>query len=97
MYTESGEGDEVSVEGLKLLVEEFDEAEEFTNDSAAHSLKLHLTAVERFENQEDAEKVVKHMNSFKLLLDHQKEDGSISENAYHTLQSEADAVVAKWK
>lgn len=98
IYTESGEGVEVSAAEIKTLVEGFEEAGEFTNsDDAAHSLKLHLTAVERFENQEAAEKVVNHMNSFKLLLDHQKDNEFISENAYHTLQAEADALIAKWE
>ncbi|WP_441360287.1 FIMAH domain-containing protein [Virgibacillus salidurans] len=98
IYTESGEGDEVSATDIKTLVEDFEEAGEFTNnENAAHSLKLHLTAVEHFENQEAAEKVVNHMNSFKLLLDHQKDNEFISVNAYHTLQAEADALIAKWE
>ncbi|WP_375540702.1 FIMAH domain-containing protein [Virgibacillus saliphilus] len=82
---------------MKVLVEDFEEAGEFTSDNAAHSLNMHLTAVERFENQEAAEKVINHMNSFKLLLDQQKDNELISENAYETLQSASDILIDQWE
>ena len=78
---------------MKSLVERFEEDGEFKGGDTAHALKLHLTAVERYEKKEKAEKVVKHMKSFKLLLDHQKESKLISDKAYQVLTDSADTVI----
>src|SRR5690606_31079286 len=61
-----------------------DYSEEITPE-AFRALELHLTAVEHFEVQEDKEKIVKHMESFKLLLDKQKDQNLISGEAYDIL------------
>ncbi|WP_269410207.1 FIMAH domain-containing protein [Lentibacillus daqui] len=50
-------------------------------------LQIHLTAVGHYEKQKKAEKVVKHMNSFTLLLDQHKESGLITEEVYNKLKS----------
>ncbi|MFJ7934526.1 FIMAH domain-containing protein [Sporosarcina sp. NPDC096371] len=81
---------------MKMLIERFKEAGEFENDSAAHTLLMHLTAVEQYEKNESADKVVKHMNSFKILLDYQKQKGLISEKAYKVLKADADYILQKW-
>lgn len=88
--------DDVSAASIKALVDRFEADGEFANDGTAHSLQVHLISVERFEKQEEAEKVVKHMKSFKLLLDHQKDNKLISENAYITLQDNADSLIKKY-
>lgn len=88
---------ELSAAGMKTLVERFEEEGEFTSDSAARALKVHLTAVERFEQREGADKVVKHMTNFKLLVDHQKENAFMSDKAYNILNAEADALIKKWQ
>ncbi|MFJ7933779.1 NPCBM/NEW2 domain-containing protein [Sporosarcina sp. NPDC096371] len=93
-----------AIDGLKnnssaamiSLIEDFEKEGEFKNASAAQSLKLHLTAVNLYEKQEAVEKVVKHMEGFKLLLIHQKENELISEKAYNALKSDADALIKKW-
>lgn len=81
---------------LKELVERFEEEGEVRNNSA-HALKIHLTAVGHYEEKQIAKKVVKHMESFKLLLDHQKENALISDKAYHVLIESADLIIAKWE
>lgn len=86
-----------SVADMVALVERFEEAGEFKNDLAARSLKTHLTAVARYEKQEAAEKVVKHMQSFKLLLDHQLGNKLISEKAYNDLMASVDGLIKKWQ
>lgn len=81
---------------IKALVEQLAEEGEFANSGAARSLAVHLTAVEQFENKGAAGKVVKHMQSFKLLLDHQKEKGFISDRAYDILVSNTDSLIKQW-
>ena len=78
-------------------VERYEAAGEFSSESAVRSLKRHLTAVARYENKEKAAKVVKHMESFKLLLDHQRDSEFISEKAYNVLQVSADSVIENWQ
>ncbi|WP_164215853.1 penicillin acylase family protein [Virgibacillus sp. YIM 98842] len=88
---------ENSAVGIQTLVEHFEEEGEFTGDDAPYHLKLHLTAVNQYENQGDAEKVVKHMEGFKFLLDYQKDNELLSEFAYNTLMYQADNLIAKWE
>lgn len=83
--------------GMQSLVDRFAKEGEFTDDDAVHALKLHLTAVEHFEKQEAAEKVVKHMEGFKLLIDHQEKNDLISEKAYKILKANTDYVIKKWQ
>lgn len=81
---------------LKELVEQL--AEEGKLDSTiAHSLTLHLTAVSRYEDQELAAKVTKHMEGFKLLIDYQKENELLSEKVYKSLQLNANSLIQKWQ
>lgn len=89
--------DPLSASAIKALVEQFEEDGEFANRGAARSLQIHLTAVERFEKRESIEKVIKHMNSFKKLLDHKKDLSLISEKAYNTLMSKSDDLIKKWQ
>ena len=87
----------VSAADMKALVERFEEKGEFANRDAARSLIIHLTAVDHFERREAAEKVVKHMKRFKVLLDHQQDGELISERAFQALHSHVDALMKKWE
>jgi predicted alpha-1,2-mannosidase len=91
------QGPSLSSDELMALVERFTEEGEFLNDAAARSLKVHLIAVSRYEEKELAEKVVKHLNGFKLLLDHQKENELISEKAYDILYANTEFVIKNWQ
>lgn len=86
-----------SAADMVTLVKQFEEAGEFKNNLVARSLTTHLTAVAQYEKQGSAEKVVKHMQSFKLLLDQQVEHKLISDKAYNALQADTDALIKKWK
>lgn len=79
---------------MKELVQRYEEAGAFANHGAAHSLKVHLITVSRFEEKGAAEKVVKHMKGFKLLLDHQKKEELIS---YNVLKAPTDDLIEKWQ
>jgi endonuclease/exonuclease/phosphatase family metal-dependent hydrolase len=83
--------------GIKALVQYLQDRGEFTSDEAAHALEIHLTAVSHYEDKESVGKIVKHMKGFKVLLDHEKENGLISENAYQTLNADADYLINKWQ
>lgn len=82
-----------SAESLKAIVEGFVNRGEIDGGATARLLQTHLTAVSRYESNEQAEKVVKHMESFKLLLNHQQENGLISETAASILITYADQLI----
>src|SRR5699024_5182372 len=71
---------------LKDSVHKLQEDGVIGSDQAAHDLKLHLTAVNHFEEKEEAEKVVKHMNGFKELIEHHNDNGSIPEYVNNMLE-----------
>lgn len=82
---------------MKTLVEDFIDEGEFKNGAAAHFLEVHLNAVSHYEKKELAEKVLKHMESFILLLDHQRDNGWMSDKAYRMLMNDANGLIEKWK
>ena len=82
---------------IKALVESLEKEGEFENAQTARALTTHLTAVAQYEKQEAVGKVVKHMKSFKVLLDYQKESKLISDKAYSALTSSADALIKIWE
>jgi len=75
----------------------FTEEGQFENERDARILDNHLAALEIYEEQEDAEKMVKHLNGFKTLLDHQQEQGSIGSEAHRRLSSDADLLLDRWE
>jgi predicted transcriptional regulator len=87
----------ISAAEIKLLVEHFAEEGAFIDDESARALTLHLTAVSYYESQDEAEKVINHMESFKDLLDHQLENELISDEAYHKLMSLSDELIREWQ
>ncbi|MFA1819530.1 M14 family metallopeptidase [Virgibacillus oceani] len=86
----------VSAAGIQSLVERFEGEGEFADEAASRNLKNHLTAVALFENQGAADKVVRHMNSFLLLLNHQENNDLISSMAYRILEGYANELIELW-
>ncbi|MBB6450144.1 X-Pro dipeptidyl-peptidase [Geomicrobium halophilum] len=86
----------ISAASLQTLVDQFAEEGAFVDEEALRSLDLHLTAVGHYENQEDAAKVVQHMQGFQDLLDHQLRNERISEEAYDSLQIQVDTLMERW-
>lgn len=70
---------------------------EFANEEVLRALQIHLTAVDQFENQEEATKVIRHMGSFHDLLNYQMDNDFISEEAYYMLKKQSDALIEKWE
>ncbi|WP_062107568.1 NPCBM/NEW2 domain-containing protein [Bacillus niameyensis] len=81
-----------SVTDLKELVEYYDAAGDFTATSK-RALGVHLTALELYEQKGEEEKVVKHLKGLNYLLDHQKKEGQIFDEAYKALTSGADRLI----
>lgn len=89
--------DSKSVTDLKSNIDQLQKGNEIKKDKAAHELNIHLNAVEHFTKQKKAKKVVKHMKSFKSLVDHQKKEDAISDKASKTLHKEADSIINEWQ
>lgn len=89
--------EEINVQRMITLIERFEDEGEITTREAARLLKIHLTAVGHYEDEGLMEKAVKHMESFKLLLDHQHEKGWMSEKAYRILYADADVLLKRWQ
>ncbi|WP_144460836.1 M20/M25/M40 family metallo-hydrolase [Siminovitchia fortis] len=86
----------ISAKAMKKLVERFESEDEFNGAVAARALKTHLTAVELYEQKKEAEKVIKHMGSFKTLIDQQEKGKLISGKAARILKGYADDLIEKW-
>lgn len=81
---------------LKKVVEHL-ASEGALDKTTARSLTLHLTAVSRYEEQVLGEKVIKHLENFRLLIDHQKDNELFSEKIYNVLKINADSLIKKWQ
>ena len=81
------------VADLQDSVDQFEESGDISNDQTIHALNLHLKSVAHFENTGADEKVVKHLNGFKDLLDHYRNEDQISEVAYDSLKEDADTLI----
>lgn len=87
----------INAADVKTLIERYEDEGAFANVGAARSLIVHMSAVQLYEEKNLTDKVVKHMESFKLLLEHQRENELISERAYNVLKTSADGLIGKWQ
>lgn len=85
---------EVKRISVPTLLETLAENEnEVSSESTYRVLKMHLTSLEHFEKQNKTDKVLKHMKSFVQLLDHHKNNESLSEKAHQILKTEAEQLI----
>ncbi|MFJ7936076.1 FIMAH domain-containing protein [Sporosarcina sp. NPDC096371] len=91
------EGARPSAIGIKQHVQRFEKEGDIKDNRTARALTTHLTAVVQYEKQAAADKVIKHMQSFKLLLDQQLENQLISDKANNALKADADALIQQWQ
>lgn len=61
------------------------------------SLHVHLISLDRFEEKEKADKVIKHINGFKTLLEHQRNNGLMPKDVYKALKEEAEILIDRWE
>ncbi|WP_176448166.1 glycoside hydrolase family 3 protein [Lentibacillus sp. CBA3610] len=82
---------------IKNIVKQYTNEGEFENDKVVRTLVMHLTAVSHYENQGNGDKVVRHMEGFKELLNHQRDNNLITSAAFNSLEIHADALIGKWQ
>lgn len=82
---------------IQEIVQYYEEEGAFNDGTVARTLQLHLTAVEQFEKQKDGDKVIKHLNSLKLLLDYQIENNLIATESYQVLKADVDYLIQNWE
>lgn len=87
---------ETTISNMIKIVEGFETEGEMDQDTS-RLLKTHLISVEHYQDNEKMEKAIKHMKGFKGLLSHLKEDESISEDAFKTLNRNADNLINTWQ
>ncbi|GIN69835.1 hypothetical protein J14TS2_03100 [Bacillus sp. J14TS2] len=80
-----------------LLLDILDSYQANLPERVYHPLFVHLKSVEHFEDKGESEKVVKHMDGFKQVLDDQKEKEVIPDYAYNILKSNANSLIKKWQ
>ena len=69
----------------------------FLNEESVRSLQTHLTAISHYEDQEDADKVTQHMRGLKVLLEHQRVNDLITEDAFNVLNTYTDELIEEWQ
>lgn len=84
--------EEIDSDYIQTLVWQLNDTGEFDDEKVAHDLKMHLTAVERFEKTGADEKVIKHMKGFEALINYQKNNNLITESAYKKLKESTDSM-----
>lgn len=94
LYNSSNPG---SAANIKMQIEHFEAEDAFENAMASRTLNMHISAVDQFEKLNAADKVIKHMETFKLILNQQKESGFISDEAFNNLTTYATFVIDKWE
>lgn len=87
----------VTASTMEKAVQQFREDGDFANSGVARSLQVHLLSIHQFEKQGSTEKVVKHMNSFHILLDSHFKKGHISKRAYQSLKSDTEYLLKRWQ
>ncbi|EQB38576.1 MULTISPECIES: Xaa-Pro dipeptidyl-peptidase [Virgibacillus] len=86
-----------NVADMKKIISIYQEEDAFANPGVARSLLTHLTAVERFEEQQATDKFMKHMKGFQRLIEKKWENKQIARQAYQVLTIDAASLLNKWE
>ncbi|QKY70097.1 5'-nucleotidase C-terminal domain-containing protein [Lentibacillus sp. CBA3610] len=86
----------VNAGDIQELVTSLLDSGEIMDESAARALKMHLTAVRHYEENDLQDKVIKHMEGFNVLVNYQEETGRISGKAHEELQTMANTLIDQW-
>lgn len=88
---------DISTTDMISSVQQYKEDGAFANEQAARALHMHLVATSLYEQNDDGNKLLKHIKGFNFLLDYQKENGVIYDEAYQSLKADANELKQKWK
>ncbi|WP_017798595.1 beta-N-acetylglucosaminidase domain-containing protein [Oceanobacillus kimchii] len=86
----------IDVGVMKAFVDQYVEAGKIEQGENVRLLQTHLTSIEHFVKQESYNKAVKHMESFKQLIDTFQEEGKIDQQAAAQLTEVADVLIEEW-
>ncbi|MBY7144680.1 gamma-glutamyltransferase [Virgibacillus sp. NKC19-3] len=89
--------DASTVAYLQYLVDELENNGEFDDEDAIRHVKTHLASLAHYENTENMDKAVKHLDGFKQLIAQQNDDGLMSDEAYNELVQAADVLLEEWE
>ncbi|GIN71208.1 hypothetical protein J14TS2_16830 [Bacillus sp. J14TS2] len=91
------EAPEMNISVAEMLDKLAGYQDDFSSKEAYRDLYVHLTALRHYEKQELTDKIMKHTESFKVLLDHQMESELISENVYKDLKADVEKLMQRWQ
>lgn len=94
---EGNQGEYISSTKMKEDVDKLKDKKEIKSDEAVHALNMQLTAIDHFEQQKKADKVVNSTKNLKQLLDHQRDQKMLSKKAYKKLKSQTESLQQKWE
>ncbi|WP_018930474.1 ThuA domain-containing protein [Gracilibacillus lacisalsi] len=82
---------------LNDMVNQYKESGDITDEEVARLLNTHLTSVSQYEENDQADKVVKHLNGFLDLIEHQNQEGILTDQAYQELAAGTEYLIANWQ
>ncbi|MGP4105844.1 endo-1,4-beta-xylanase [Virgibacillus sp. L01] len=86
-----------SLNEMRNLIGDFEQEEEFENYGAARSLQVQLDSVIHFDDRDNTEKAIFHMEKFMQKLADEREKGLISETVFSILNQNSAYLVRKWQ
>ncbi|MFF2450031.1 M14 family zinc carboxypeptidase [Neobacillus sp. NPDC058068] len=81
---------------MKDMVELYTKQGAINNASASRILANQLAGLEQFEKGGNAEKMVKHLQSFKTVLSQYRQQGVVSSAVYSRLNGDANLLLDRW-
>lgn len=85
-------GDSVTAAGMKPLIDRFKQQGDIKDDLTARTLDHHLDSLSLFEKQGKIDKLLKHLTTFETLLEHNKNEGKVTEKVYNNLMNDRDTL-----
>ncbi|MEN1967536.1 S8 family serine peptidase [Lentibacillus sp. N15] len=88
---------ESSITGMKDLVDQYGKSGAITSSDTVRLLNTQLTSIGHYQDTGKTAKAIKHMKSFKQLLDFYQNNGQIADDAAATLKKHADNLLKQWQ
>ncbi|RST77323.1 hypothetical protein D4T97_002200 [Siminovitchia acidinfaciens] len=86
-----------NITDMRDVLERFTKEGQLKNAGLSRALANDLKNLEVYEKQKNSEKMVKHLEQFKVALDKQREKELIEREAYNRLNSDANTLLERWK
>lgn len=89
--------DDIALKDLRHMIEDLDEAGDIEAKNIAKQMTVHITSVEHYYDQNNMEKVNKHLKHFDDLIDILADNGQISEKAHQQLSDLTKQLIVKYQ